>query len=166
MIYESNAEFIRSIQLPKEIAHHRYAVQTSFGNFIIIHKWSGEKGEIRRSDVLERDRKWIVSELTSDGQVVIRRFIPSNATQKLNFPTYLSLDSDDRVFISDDMNRRIILLDSDLAWNKVICPTHEENEKWMDFRPKRCCYDEAKQQLIVGASSQEDGINVYTFDRK
>lgn len=128
MIYGSNAELIRSIQLPKEIAHHRHAVETSFGNIIIIHKWTDEKEVESQLNILQRERRWIVSELTSDGQVVIRRFIPLNETQKLNFPTYFELDSDERVFVSDDLNRRVILLDSDLEWIHIICPTHEKNE--------------------------------------
>lgn len=131
MIYGSDAELIRSIQLPAEIAPHRQAVETSFGNVIVIHKWTDDKDAESEPNIFERVIKWIVSELSSDGQMVIRRFIPSTETQKLNFPTYLSLDSDDRVFVTDDTNNRIILLDSDLEWNKVNYPKREQNENWI-----------------------------------
>ena len=83
--------------------------------------------------------KWVISELTRDGQMVIRRFIPSNETQKLNDPRYLSLDSDDRVFVADTGNDRVILLDSDLKWNRILCPTKEEEEETKIRMPWRLC---------------------------
>ena len=106
----------------------------------------GESGSSGRKRVM----KWGISELTRDGQMVIRRFIPSNETQQLNDPHYLSLDSDDQVFVADNENDRVILLDSDLKWNRILCPTKEETEETKIRRPWRLCYDEEKKQLIVG----------------
>ncbi len=113
--------------------------------------------------------------MTSDGQTVIRRFVPSNETQQLNYPQYLSIDSDDQVFVADTGNDRVILLDSDLKWKCILCPTKDEEERKIRF-PWRLCYDEEKKQLIVGgaggiaftkvAANDEDfGVNVYNLSR-
>src|SRR6218665_1426547 len=144
MIYGSEAELIRSINLPREIAKPIHAVETSIGNLMILYRCdervSGSQGK----------RKWAVSELTRDGQMVICRFIPSEETQELYHPEYLSLDSDDRVFIADQWNHRVILLDSDLKWNRILCPTKEETN--IPY-PLRLCYDEENKQLLVECDS-------------
>src|SRR6218665_1940480 len=82
-IYGSDAEH-RSIQLPQGVEYPVHAVETSIGYFMVLHEWminekEGEKGE----HVREGDTKWVVSEITRDGQMVIRRFIPLNEIQKL-----------------------------------------------------------------------------------
>jgi len=100
-------------------------------------------------------RNFVISELTGDGQMVIRRFFPSNETQELNTLRSLSLDSDDRVFVADSGYGRVILLDSDLQWNRILCSTIQG--------PKRLCYDEEKKQMIV---ADNYGVSVYTLSRK
>src|SRR6218665_3850027 len=183
MIYGSDAELIRSIQLPIEIKNPQHAVETSIGNIIIIHT---EKDEVvgeadvrltkedkdhldrkvgkRVSSVRQGTKKLIVSELTRDGQIVIRRLIPSTETHEVNDPAYLSIDSDDRVFVSDYSNNRVILLDSDLQWNRILCPTSEENEDTRILLPNSLCYDEEMKQLIVGGEFRNQ-VNLYTLSR-
>ena len=187
MIYGSDAELIRSIQLPTEIEDPLHAVETSIGNFIILHKTIFNKNEPIR-DLTDSDLVYFVSELSRDGQTVIRCFIPSDKTQKLNSPRHLSLDSDDRVFVADFHNRRVILLDSDLKWNQIICPSSSTTTKTMLYRktsltneektplwpywpnqwkysrswPLSLCYDEENKQLIAEDCSQ---VYVYTLSR-
>src|SRR6218665_173647 len=91
-IYGSDAES-RSIQLPRGIKYPVHAVETSIGYFIILHEWmineeDGQSGEGAR----EIETKWVVSKLTRDGKMVIRRFIPSNEVQQMVYPSYLVLD--------------------------------------------------------------------------
>jgi len=164
-IYGSEAELLRSIQLPRDVKNPTHAVETSTGNFIIIHEWKKGK-EHSTSSGRESEKKWVVSEVSKDGGMVIRRFIPSNEIQKLNDPQYLSLDSDDRVFVADYWNERVILLDSDLKWNRIICPTNElvENRIPSAFR---LFYDKEQRQLIVGGYLYlGKQLNVYTLSRK
>ena len=80
---------------------------------------------------------FVVSELTRDGLMVIRRFIPSSETQQLDSFSHLSIDSDDRVFVADVYRNRVILLDSDLKLNRILCPTKEEKEKQIIKWPRR-----------------------------
>ena len=166
MIYGSDAELLRSIQLPEDIVGPIHAVETSFGNFIIIHKCELKKEMEERKESVTRSpfvavgpkalKLFVVSELTRDGQVIVRQFIPSNEEQYLNLPSYLSLDSNDQVFVAEADNMRVILLDSDLKWNKVLRPKIDESESMMRL-PLRLCYDESKKQLIFGG----DEIYVY-----
>jgi len=104
-----------------------------------------------------------VSELTRDGQMVIRRFIPSNEIHKLIYPAYLALDSDDQVFVADSGKDRVVLLDSDLKWNRILCPTKEEEGINTHFQ--RICYDDEKKQLI-GTADYHLGVSVYTLSRQ
>lgn len=164
-IYGPDAELIRSIPLPPDIKNPIHAVETSVGNFNILHEWKEEEeGESGSSSGTKREM-WTVSELTRDGQMVTRRFIPSDKTQQLNSPRYLSLDSDDRVFVADYWNHAVILLESDLKWKQIICPTNEKEEKKIRW-PHRLCYDEENKQLIVAGNTIGQGVNVYTLNRR
>ena len=175
MIRGSDAELIRKIPLPTSIRRPRHAVETSIGNFIIIHveesakelteegqpkKWlERNDGKSASSGSSNVDRT-VVSELTRDGHMIIRRFISPDATQ--NASEYLSLDSDDRVFVVDTHNDRVILLDSDLKWNRILCPTRGESEEMISRGTYRLWYDKEMKQLIVGNFY---GFNVYTLSR-
>ena len=167
MIYGSDAKLTQAIQLPREIEDPIHAVETSIGNFIIIHhKWkckAADNGECG-SNGRKKEIEWGISEVTKDGDMVIRRFSSSNETHELNEPRYLSLDSDDQVFVSDEGNHRVILLDSDLKWNRILCPIREGDESSIQW-PWCLCYDKEKKQLIVGGYLEEK-VNVYTLTRK
>lgn len=163
-IYDSKAELIYSIQLRGDIKSPIHAVETSNGNFVILHRWKDidESGE-SRSIARMRKAKWGICVLTRDGQMVISRFIPSNKTEKLDDPKYLSVDSDDRVFLADYTNRRVILLQANLKWNRILCPTNNEN-----ILPWRLCYDQEKKELLVGGRDLYlgDGVRIYTLSRE
>lgn len=163
--YGSDAERIRSIQLPREIENPLNAVETSIGNFIITHWYLGREEDNGKSGSSGRARIkwWGMCELTKNGQLVSCRFIPSKEIQKFrNNKSYLSLDSHDRVFVADQRNGRVILLDFDLKWNRILCPAESEKEETKIQRPWRLFYDEEKKQLIVGGYLGEE-VNVYTL---
>jgi len=121
--------------------------------------------EKKKKDGKARVMKLVISELTRDGQMVIRRLIPLGETQQLNYSgNYLSLDSDDRVFVADRGNGRVILLDSDLNWKQSLCPTKDEKEETRIQEPWRLCYDEEMKQLIVGGFLGKI-LNVYTLNK-
>ena len=164
MIYGSDAELKRSIPLPNDIAEPRHAVETSIGNFVMFHNYmETEKTGEGESTGRRKGKEWVVSELTGDGQV-IRRFTPSNGLQKLSYYSFLSLDSDDRVFVADKDNEKVTLFDSDLKWNRILCPTEVEKGKEKVIMPDGMFYDERKKQLIVGGlMDQEFGVNIYTL---
>ena len=182
MIYESDAELIRSIRLPVDIVYACHAVETSTRNFIVIHTEEEkkmvaevEKETVEHKERLERidedgesnRRKSLlgISQLTRDGQMISRRIIALNEPRQLTFHDYyISLDSDDRVFVADRDNDRVILLDSDLKWSRILCSTNEEIEDRKIRLPRRLFYDEKTKQLIVGGSLGNE-VNVYTLSR-
>src|SRR6218665_1211344 len=129
-------------------------------------KWLKSKEGKGESNRRRWEMRTVISELTRDGQMVIRRFIPSDETQQLNDCKYLLIDSDDRVFVSDEGNDRVILLDSDLKWNQILCPTKKDEEEQNLMWPYMCSlfYDEEMKQLIVGGYIKGH-INVYTLSR-
>ena len=106
----------------------------------------------------------VLSELTRDGQMVVRRFIPSNEMQKLIHPAYLALDSDDQVFVADSGKDRIVLLDSDLKRNRIICPTKQE--KGIDTHFQRICYDKEKKHLIGTGQYHSEIVTVISKQSK
>lgn len=106
-----------------------------------------------------------VTELTRDGQIVSCEFITSNEPHQLNgHRYYLSLDSDDRLFVTDTDNHRVILFDSDLMKIRILCLTNEANEE-RDIRfPNRLfCHKELKQLIVGGSYGNE--VNVYTLSQ-
>jgi len=130
----------------------------------LINRAAGMEVKRRKRESSERRMvmNFAISELTRGGQMVIRRFIPSHERQRLNYPWYLSLDSDDRVFVADHRKNTVILLDCDLKWNRVLCTTREGKEgTWVPFR---LCYDEEMKILIVGGAVAGE-VNVYTLNR-
>lgn len=132
------------VQLPSDIKDPRHAVQTPSGYFIILHSL---------------EQRCVVSKVTGDGRFVVRRFIPQNETQRLTDPRYLTLDSNDRVFVSDVTRERVILLNSDLTWIPILRPVEDEVNGRLTSGPNRLCYDKAERQLIVDG----DGVDIYTL---
>ena len=156
MIYGSEADILSSIQLQSDIQNPRHAIITSIGNFVILHQCvkKVEEGNTEsRGNTMEL--QWVVSEITRDGQLVIRRFIPPNEIQRLNDPQYLAIAPDGRVFVADTGNNRVISLDSNLKWNQL------QYERRFP-RPWYLCYYEKHKQLFVGCDLYVGG-NVYTF---
>jgi len=142
-----------------------HAVETPSEHFIILHSHKQDVvGETAQSR-----QKWketfTVSKVTRDGRLVVRRFVPQNETQELNHPCYLALDSDDRVFVADGENERVILLNSDLNWIRSICWTKDENDAEISM-PHRLCYDKVEKQLIVAGNIDGEGVNIYSVDQK
>ena len=163
-IYGSNAELIQTIHLPRDIEKTIHAVETPSGNCIILYCWLEKRETENTTRIGLSDKKtvmnWGIYKLTGARQIISRRFIPSDETQKLDNPRYISLDSDDRLFVAD--RHRVLLLDIDLKWNKRFSPPKDEGRNIE--RPERMFYDEANTQLIVGRYLE--GANVYALSRK
>ena len=161
MIYGSDAELIRWVRLPLDIMHPCHAVETSMGNFVVIHPEENVTGNIGRIGPLDM----VFTELNRDGHTVMRRSVSLYEPRQQVFLDFChSLDSDDRVFVADTENDSVILLDSDLKWNRILCSIKEEKKDGRKRWPRRLCYDEEIKQLIVGRPFG-DGVNVYSLSR-
>jgi len=149
-IYGKNATRLLSIRLPPDIQFPQQAVETSTGNFIILHERVDETGA-------SATYNWLLWEVTRDGKNVNRRYIPQNVEQELNTPRHLSIDLDDRVLVADTRKGRLLLLDCGLRWNRI--PIHKRNHP-----PLRLCYDEAQMQLIVTFELKGLRPRIYDFN--
>lgn len=128
-LYRSDASLILSVPFPANIEYPWHAVETSKGNFVISH-W-------------KRDSNfWSVVELSRDG-VILCRFLPIDDANHLNYPYHLTIGLFDEVLVADQYNRRVILLDSELNWNRVLLHRIEI------LPPKRLYFDKEQRQLLV-----------------
>ena len=180
MIYDSDAELIRSIPLPDNIFYPVHAVETSNGSSIIMHteKEVDEEEEIddetyteplergdglARVDGKGRVLKRVVSELRRDVLMIIRRFIPPDRKHLVSFfDNYISLNAIDRVFVADWPNNKVILLDSDLNWYRLLCPATGARKERKELL--RLFYDAETKHLFV-RGNVENEFCVYTLSR-
>lgn len=170
-VYGSDAKLIRSVQLPEYIGNLRHAMETTGGNFIIVHESSGktsieeatgEKEERvgeRGSRGRKKEIRWCISESTMDGQIV-RGYIPSN--EQLRGEVNLALYSDDQVFVADKEGG-VILLDSDLKFKQIICLPKPSDEATQLVRPQTLYYDEEKNQLLIVTGWPQSSVHVYSL---
>lgn len=116
-----------------------------------------------RRDRADRTSVSVVSEVSSDGVSVVRRFCPKSEDQRLNISLYYDggyfcVDSKGRVYVSDTWNHRVIVLDADLRWNRVLVPSkwimHGRDGRAVLLRPWKLFYDEEKSQLVVGGGRE------------
>jgi len=145
-IRDSDCRLLLFVLLHNDIHLPWHAVETPIGNFIILHE--------RLEDGLRSEK--VVSEVTRDGQMVIRTF-----AQRLTNPRYLSLDYDGKVFVADEgfLTGKVILLQPGLMQNVIICPTGDNSDNINE--PTRLFYDDKNKQLIVGA---EEFLYIYTIN--
>lgn len=150
-IYGTDANLRLSISLPPEIEFPQHAVETSTGNFVIMHERLDEVEGCSRSRL-----EWGIWEVSRNGKMVVRSFIPQVTGQQLDSPRYLLIASGDRVCVADAANGRVILLDSDLRWKRILIGD-------LRYLPVRITYDEAKKQLVVTGECRGFSPKIYNF---
>lgn len=132
--YNPNASIRRVCRLPSEFADVQHAVESSNGNVIV-------------SLLSKESKAWTICEITETADVV-RRFVPTDITQQPDCPRRLALGVGDEVFVVDYRNGRIVLLDSQLNWNKVLLSRHKDRIQ----DPTRIFFSADKMRLIVAQS--------------
>lgn len=151
--YTAKAVLVDRIQLQKNVASVKHAVETSTGNVVLLLEWT---------DIPVSTIGWTVSrdymdhklqtgyrgiyEVTKAGDIV-RFFRPRTQFYQLDDPRHLALDSDGQVFVADHAKDRLTQFDSELNMVQVV-------EKPGMFGPKRLFYDEANSHLWIGHSKQ------------
>jgi len=131
---------LRRVDLPDYMSP-LLAVESPTATFIVGH-YITQLGEYR------------VSEVSTEGQV-LREFIDS-----LCFPIDIVVERQGNIFVADHDNRRILLLDAQLALRRVIIDARQLNGK-----PPRClCYTEQSGQLLV--AFEKGGVAVFDVLRR
>jgi len=138
---DAGGDELRRVQLPDDI-RPEHAVESPTGTFIISH----------RNTQLKQDQ---VSEVNTDGKV-LRQFTGSRLSS-LGLTRHVAIDSHGNIFLADEDNRHILLLDAQLKPRRVIVDQHQLNYK----PPYRLCYREPTGQLLVGLYDQK---SVLVFD--
>jgi len=117
---------LRRVGLP-DYMDPLHAVESPTATFIVCH----------RNPQLSQ---WQVSEVSTEGQV-LRQFSGS-----LGSPARIAVDRQGNIFVADSGNRRILLLDAQLALRRIIIDAHQLRDK----KPDRLCYMDQSGQLLVG----------------
>ena len=127
------------------------------GQVFAADRGNGKEGKYKSFGRMRaRKRLLAVSEPTY-GQIHV-----DTETQDLG-GTYLLLDSDDRVFVADPVNDRVILFDPDLKWNQTLFLNRTEKEEQRALGPLKLCYNKEMKQMIVGRYF--GGVYIYTLSR-
>jgi len=142
MQLDAVGEELKRVQLP-DYMRPVHAVESPTGTFIVSH------GNTQLND------QWQVSEVNTEGQV-LRHF-----SRPLDYTPHIAVDSQGNIFVADNDNRRILLLDARLALRRVIIDEHQLNYKL----PWRLCYNEQSAQLMVELRDIDSvGGGVAVFD--
>jgi len=112
-----------------------HAVESPTGTFVVAHY---------NTQLNQRQ----VSEVNTEGQV-LRQFSGS-----LGWPEHIAIDSQGHILVAEWDNRRILLLDAQLALRRVIIDEHQLN----DQQPWRLCYVEQSGQLLVGLTGSSVAV--------
>jgi len=107
LYYRGKEDHLQTITLPTDVIDPKHAVQTSRGTFIMSH--GADSGSLHR-----------ICEVKVNGQLVQSFGGQNNSKQQLggtgglSNPRHLALDGEGRVYIVDNGNKRVIVLDSTL----------------------------------------------------
>lgn len=128
------------IKLPIEIDSPYQVVENSEGNFIFLHRTYIETD-------LNNDDLWNISEVSRNGNTIIRQVVGIDKRWLAgDGSVFLCVDPDDRVFLADTDNGRLILLDSCL---RFISSFLLKDGKGNLLSPRKIFYDDSRKQLLV-----------------
>jgi hypothetical protein len=132
-IYDTGGIKLQSLHLPRDITSAWHAVQTANKHFIVCHGY--DKGQHR------------VCEVNNEG-VIVKSYGGSAGFEfRLRGPERIIQDSEERVFVADTDNDRVVLLDKQLNIQRVLLTWSR------DSGPSHLFYDRVTSKLIVGFDS-------------
>ena len=132
--FDADGDELRRVQLPYHM-EPRHAVESPTGTFIV---------SLNNTQL----KQWQVVEVNTGG-VVLRQFSGSRLTS-LDVTPHVAVDSHGNIFVADERNHHILLLDNHLSLRRVIIDEHQLSYK----RPRSLCYREDKGQLLVAFSNR------------
>jgi len=129
--FDEVGDELRRVQLPVDM-QPRHAVESPTGTFIVSHY---------NEQLLQHQ----LSEVNTGGEV-LRQFSGSRLPS-LGETSHVAVDSHGNIFVADDDNGCILLLDAQLTLRRVVVEKHQLNHKW----PDRLYYKEQSGQLLLGS---------------
>jgi len=148
--FDADGDELRRVQLPGHMLP-LHAVESPTGTFIV---------SLDNTQLWQ----WQVVEVNTGGEVLCQ-FSDSRLTSlgltprliSLDVTHHVAVDSHGNIFVADEGNHHILLLDASLSLRRVIIDEHQLNYEG----PSRLCYREDKGQLLVGLY---DSIRVAVFE--
>lgn len=135
------AHLLLSFELPID-TYSQSALRTSTGDFVV-------------SCASRRGYTKFICKFNKTGGMV-QCYTLTNTSEELNHSIHLSLTSDDQVIVADTWNNRILLLNSDLGWNRVLLTGDDDGGI---IKPTLLSYKNERKLLVV--VNFKGGINVY-----
>lgn len=141
-VYGPDSRAVQRLDLDSNVVFTRHAASTAAGNFVVLVKWrvSG---------------RWGLCAVTHGGLVADHYQRNDDGgdpeEHRLNGPTHISLDSEDRVFLADCSNHRVVMLDARLKFGRVLLgkDAGEAVEASSTRLPYRLFFDRKKNQMLL-----------------
>src|SRR5688572_12359296 len=114
------------------IRHPLHAIKLTSGHFVVSHGLTDD--ELRRVCVVDANGNLEKSFGGTHGTPI----------GELNYPVYLSVDGNGFVMVVDEVNRRVLLLDSDLQLKREILSRGKHGLR----RPQAIVLDESNGRLF------------------
>ena len=152
--YSPDGNLVRRVELdpPEDYAHIQHAIKRADGKYVLAHGWKEDK--FHRVCLVDANKKLINSYGKARGGA-------DGENGQFYTPTHLAVDKNNFVFVADYNNYRIVLLDSNLDFIKVLI-TPESSL----YRPCRIALDETdgdKVRLFVGEDKKETKARILVF---
>ena len=146
---------LENVSLPSHARRPEHVLQSAKGNFIILFISEEE------SDSGQPRSVWLVSEMTSDGDIVHTFDLLSSGSDFLDWwPVHMAVDEYDQVLVADRFNNIVLKLNRGLSTTRVVLKYHTHG---ID-RPTRLCYVADKRMLIVGQYPSSGGsFSIFAF---
>ena len=140
-IYKPNGNKLKNIPLPQELAEPEHAIESTRGTFFISQ---GITAGIHR-----------ICEISCDTGTILQSYgdRKGNAKGQLDFPAYIALDPEGRLFVCDYGNSRILLLDGNLKLQRVLLSNADDGIP----SSMNMFYAKESGNLLLGAVSIVNG---------
>ena len=156
--YNSDGELLKKIELQNsnDYAHIQHAIKNADGCYVLVHGWKEDK--YHRACLVDANGGLKARYGQSKGDVI-------GDEGQLNTPTHLAIDKNNFVLVTDYNNHRIIMLDPDLKFVKVLITPDA-----CLYRPCRLILDEREEhgreeavRLFVGEDRKEPKARIMVF---
>jgi len=136
-IFTTHGTLLQNIQLQADIESPQHAVQLPTGQFLVSHF-----GSLHRVCLVGVDGAVVRSYGGQEG---------SQLTQ-MSYPTGLAVDREGRVFVADQINNRLLVIDQSLSsaheMSVYVCTCGGLNQ------PRSMWYDQSRRRLYIGELSR------------
>ena len=150
--YSPDGQLVREVILSSDagIGHLRHAIRLSNDHFVVSHGFS--RDDLHRVCVVDADGKL---EKSFGGKC-------GSSIGQMDYPVHLSVDGNGFVMVADRRNTRVLLLDPDLKFKRVIL---SKEGKYGLQNPYRILLDESNGRVFVADNGWDSEKGIFTDGR-